>query len=348
VPVLEEAFEAMTEDSRTEKSIDELVRVIRGNLRPEGPPVDYQALLLYAGGDLDAEQSQRVREHIVAWQSWNDAYWQIVDDLADPHGWFADDAADVQRPTGRNWSLRRIAALFTSACLLVIVAVGTWLIMGRNGTVIDEVVDSPGRVLRRYANGAVTGPESYPEPWRTRIDKLLRTGRIKYPTDVLAFADMRLRGSPSSTYIAPVSTVVRTDRPTFRWKPHRRAEYYHVEVIAADAAMLKSPSVDGTEWVIDTPLRRGEVFSWRVVVVHDGQEEDLDELEPRFMVLAKGSLAELERREAELGETRLGRSLLFVEYGLMDEAIAELKELAAANPDSSLARSLLESILSRP
>ena len=71
-------------------------------------------------------------------------------------------------------------------------------------------------------------------------------------------------------------------------------------------------------------------------------------MEPRFMVLAKGSLAELERREAELGETRLGRSLLFVEYGLMDEAIAELKELAAANPDSSLARSLLESILSRP
>jgi len=92
--VLEEAFEAMTEDSRTEKSIDELVRVIRGNLRPEGPPVDYQALLLYAGGDLDAEQSQRVREHIVAWQSWNDAYWELVGDLADPHGFFDDDRSD--------------------------------------------------------------------------------------------------------------------------------------------------------------------------------------------------------------------------------------------------------------
>ncbi|NLS97845.1 MAG: hypothetical protein GXX96_37365 [Planctomycetaceae bacterium] len=83
----------MTENQAV-SAIDRVIQTIRVNLRSGGPPVDYQALLLYAGGDLDAEQSRRVREHIVAWQSWNDAYWELVGDLADPHGFFDDDRSD--------------------------------------------------------------------------------------------------------------------------------------------------------------------------------------------------------------------------------------------------------------
>jgi hypothetical protein len=177
---------------------------------------------------------------------------------------------------------------------------------------------------------------------------LVETGKVEYPSGVLAFADTHLRGSASCTYLAPVSTLVRTDRPTFRWKPHARAQRYHVEVIAADGAMVKSPAVDGTQWGMETPLRRGDAFTWRVVILHDGQEEDLDEAQPKLKVLTAESLAELERREAELGDTRLGRSGLFAEYGLLDDAVAELQRLAAENPKSSLARSLLESVLLRP
>jgi hypothetical protein len=83
--------ERVMSDSQAAPEIDYVIQTIRGNLRSGGPAVDYHVLLLYASGELDAEQTRCVREHIVAWQSWNDAYWQVVEDSAAPHGFLEDN-----------------------------------------------------------------------------------------------------------------------------------------------------------------------------------------------------------------------------------------------------------------
>ncbi len=73
---------AFSDDEETNPFVEAIGR-IRANLRPGGPDVDYAALHLHIAGDLDAEQSRQVRELIVTWQPWYDAYWETVSALSE-------------------------------------------------------------------------------------------------------------------------------------------------------------------------------------------------------------------------------------------------------------------------
>lgn len=57
--------------------IDQLISVVRANLRPGGPPVDHPALYAYVAGVLAAEDRPLVAERIATWRDWFEAYIPI-------------------------------------------------------------------------------------------------------------------------------------------------------------------------------------------------------------------------------------------------------------------------------
>lgn len=59
------------------------VRKEKENLKPGGPPVDYAALNLYIAKELDKDETRKIREHIVTWESWNAAWWEEMKLLAE-------------------------------------------------------------------------------------------------------------------------------------------------------------------------------------------------------------------------------------------------------------------------
>jgi hypothetical protein len=72
--------------------------------------------------------------------------------------------------------------------------------------------------------------------------------------------------------IEPAGNVVLTDRPTFRWTRLGGASGYVVEVYDARLKLAaSSPSLTGASWT-SPPLVRGQVYSWQVKAIRDGNE----------------------------------------------------------------------------
>jgi hypothetical protein len=61
---------------------EELASRIQDRLKSGGPAVDFAAIHLYIAGDLDVAEERRVRELVVTWESWNQAYWETMLALA--------------------------------------------------------------------------------------------------------------------------------------------------------------------------------------------------------------------------------------------------------------------------
>src|SRR6185436_19791044 len=70
---------------------------------------------------------------------------------------------------------------------------------------------------------------------------------------------------------SPVGTMVRSDRPTFRWQPHPDARAYVVAVFDEGLDRVTgSAAVREREWTVTVPLRRGRTYVWQVTAVTAG------------------------------------------------------------------------------
>jgi hypothetical protein len=67
----------------------------------------------------------------------------------------------------------------------------------------------------------------------------------------------------------------------------------------------------------------------------------------KFRVLEVSADEELRRLEASVPESHLARGVLYARAGLVEEAEAEFRKLAALNPRSPVARKLLRSVRRR-
>jgi hypothetical protein len=94
-------------------------------------------------------------------------------------------------------------------------------------------------------------------------------------------------------------------------------------------------------------LPRGGLYSWQVTARKEGQEiisPAAPAPEARFKVLEGAKLSELERTEAAYADSHLTRGVLYAQAGLLEDAEQQLRALLKANPNSSVARSLLQSV----
>jgi hypothetical protein len=184
----------------------------------------------------------------------------------------------------------------------------------------------------------------------TAIRALLESGQMSKPAVLrqLTGAPIKLMDRSSDglpfKLIGPVQTAVVEDRPVFEWESLTGAASYTVSVFDENFEMVvKSEPQTGRRWRTPSRLRRGQVYSWEVTGLKDGQEITAPSApapRSRFKVLRRTELRELKDAREREPRTHLAIGVICARMGLLKEAEAEFGKLANENPDSALARKL--------
>jgi Putative zinc-finger len=223
--------------------------------------------------------------------------------------------------------------------------------VNRPPPLIVALQDGNGRITID-AQGGVEAGRPLSEEFRARVRRALTQGQIDAPRDRLAAlrdppALLMGDSTPGFEVIAPVATMVVSDRPTFEWCPLPAARGYQVTVSDFDddyRVVATSPEQQTTAWATPMPLARGRIYAWQVVARTPGGETKAprpEAGEARFKVLTQSEADAVRRAEQVYTGSHLLLALVYAEAGLLDRADAELRALVAANPTSKEARELL-------
>jgi anti-sigma factor RsiW len=222
--------------------------------------------------------------------------------------------------------------------------------------IVVALVDEGGRRLTLDARGEVRGLERLSPETREAVKRAMTTGRLETPGEVAGLIGRTgtLMSGPGSgasetfSVSSPLGTVVRSDRPVFRWRPLPGASRYTVTVLDPNLGVVAtSQSVSATTWTPPTALERGRIFAWQVSALKDGKEilsPAPPAPEARFQVLDAAKNDELARVEQTAADSHLVRAVLYARAGLFEDAEPELQALVAANPNVAIAQKLLQSL----
>jgi hypothetical protein len=146
----------------------------------------------------------------------------------------------------------------------------------------------------------------------------------------------------------PVGKIIESDRPQFSWHPVEGADGYTVSVYDDNyAKVATSPTLKQTTWTPGTSLKRGAFYKWQVTATKDG-EEIKSPVRPapdaRFKVLSAGDAADIETAKRQLGSSHLLLGILYAKAGLIAEAEREFQALLKQNPNSEIAKRLLNKV----
>lgn len=189
--------------------------------------------------------------------------------------------------------------------------------------------------------------------YQLAIRDALVSGRVKLPAGLAELRDRSgtlMSGETGQGFklLEPLGGVIENDRPTFKWTALEGAAGYTVAVF--DSALKKvaeSAPVQRTEWTPSTALPRGEVYAWQVRAVKDGQEivaPSAGASRARFKVLERAKLSEIATARQARPQSHLLLGLIYADAGLMNEAEREFDALLKENPQSPVARGLLQSL----
>jgi hypothetical protein len=110
-----------------------------------------------------------------------------------------------------------------------------------------------------------------------------------------------------------------------------------------------SGPITGTEWVPQTALPRGVVYSWQIRASVNGKtviSPKPPAPEMRFRVLDQKALVAIENARRTQGNSHLAMGVLYWKHGLLADAEREIEALSRANPNSTIAADLLRSLRS--
>jgi len=257
-----------------------------------------------------------------------------------------------------RWPLRGaiVAGLAACGAALLIAGLAFWP-GSRAVEPAVELVDGDERV-GFGPRGELAGLASLPWERRREIAAALRTGRLEAPREIAELQGTKAtaRGfptDPSLTLLEPIATVVPHGRPTFRWTLLPGADSYEIKVVDPEFRMVaesgRLSGKDRKEWTPERPLPAGGVYAWQIEA-RRGRDTwiapGLRSAEARFRVLSPAEAKALERAIQEARGSHLALGVLYAHAGLVDDAERELKWVAAANPRSTTARRLFESVRS--
>jgi hypothetical protein len=215
--------------------------------------------------------------------------------------------------------------------------------------------DGGGRVTMDQ-RGHVEGLGSLTPDLRQAVESALTTRRLHStkPLADLSVDPGKLRDDAidQTTFLplAPVGTVIESDRPTFRWRKVEDGRVYTVMIYDSRLRNIQnSGPLEGTEWTVSTPLTRGVTYTWQIRAVKDGTtliSPKPPAPEARFRVLDRATLTTLDNVRHVQGKSHLAMGVFYWNHGLMDEAQREFESLASANPQSRVAAQLLASLRS--
>ena len=210
------------------------------------------------------------------------------------------------------------------------------------------------RLVTLDSRGRLSGVAARSDGVQRLLAAALRLQRLEQPPGLdrlIRGASMQL-GMPdensSFALLRPVGTVVESDRPIFGWEPLPGASSYVISVFDAQLnEVARSESLSTTVWKPSLALRRGAIYRWQVIAVKDGREVVLPSAtapEARFKVLEGERAQALQRARRRYGNSHLALGVLYAHQGLLDEAETELRALVEDNPDSTVARKLLQGL----
>jgi hypothetical protein len=203
-----------------------------------------------------------------------------------------------------------------------------------------------------HANGTVRGLESLAPDARAAVESALRVGHLETPAE---FNDPRDRAgtllggssTPQEILLSPLGVVI-DDRPVFEWRGDGTAGEYSVHVFDGRGdEVSQSWVLRERRWQPDTPLPRGQVFTWQVVAADSGRERVFPAPpahEARFRVLETAAVQQLDLARRSSGASHLVMGVLYARAGLFGDARRELAALSADNPKADLPRTLLASL----
>lgn len=204
--------------------------------------------------------------------------------------------------------------------------------------------------------GHVTGLDELSDSARQLIAQAALSERLVPPSVLrdLSANQSGLRGDDATErelkLLYPVRRVVIEDRPVFKWESLPSVTHYRVYVLDAKGNQVckseELPQIQ-TQWKTSTPLRRGQIFSWFVTALIDGKEivsPSASASEMKFAVLSIKDLQESSQLKEQKSHLALG--VFYARTGLTSEAESEFQSLIQLNPQSDLARKLLQSVRS--
>jgi len=148
--------------------------------------------------------------------------------------------------------------------------------------------------------------------------------------------------------VEPLGTVVRSDRPTFRWQALAGAASYIVKVYDSN---FKEVATSGRQtnqtWRAVSPLPRGAIYSWQVTAYQDDEEirsPTRPAPEARFQLLSSAQAKQLDNAQRTHGDSHLLLGVLYAEAGLLPDAQNEFRLLLKSNPGSPVVQGLLRAV----
>lgn len=220
-------------------------------------------------------------------------------------------------------------------------------------TVVAQLNDG-GRVLALDQEGKLSGADDLPPAYKNLVTKALSTQRIERSSQLQGLSrppsSLMSSGDEKDQFsvLEPVGNVLMSNQPAFRWSTLDGATGYVVEVYDEQFKLVaSSPEITKPGWT--TTLSRGNVYSWQVKAIKDGQEITSPRPpapQAKFRVLDQAKANELARAKRAYGSSHLTLALLYADAGLLKEAEQELRLVQRSNPNSDLARKLLRQIQS--
>jgi hypothetical protein len=208
------------------------------------------------------------------------------------------------------------------------------------------VLNDDSGIVAIDRQGTLIGLERLPARMQHKVKVALQTGRLERPAP-LAQLTGRPNGLPFRL-LGPLGQVVRSDRPTFRWRALQGAQSYKVVVTDADLNEVAiSPPLNTTEWRISQPLKHGDIYSWQVTALKDAvpiTSPVLPAPQAKFKVIDRSTSEILQQAKRAYPGSHLTLGVLYADAGLLDEAERELRLLVRHNPRADIARTLLRSV----
>jgi hypothetical protein len=203
-------------------------------------------------------------------------------------------------------------------------------------------------------HGNLAGLESLPPATQRAVRDALINKKVNRPSpgndlsgQNITLLDTAAEGVPFAL-IGPTGIIVQSAQPTLRWRPLKGATGYVAAIFDENfKRVATSEQLSAAEWTPPRALARGRIYSWQVTAFKNGQEivsPVPPAPEARFKVLEAAQAEEIERARKLAQGSHLTLGVIYARAGLFNEAEKEFQELVRKNPDSPVARKLLNSL----
>ena len=209
--------------------------------------------------------------------------------------------------------------------------------------------------LKVDEKGNVAGAENLSPAAQNLIRQSLQNGKITVANHSFGAGGGVLMGENNAengvpfALETPIGKVIRENQPILRWKPLKDAQSYSAAIVDEKFNVVaESGKLTTTNWKPSKPLPRGANYSWQVTATKADGTETVSPSSPapqaRFRVIEQNLYDDINQLEKSANRSHFALGVLYAKAGLKQEARSEFEKLVKENPNSPLARKLLQSV----